>query len=87
LKTDPVTGIAAATKEKLEKLGYKVIDIDTADEQREKSLFKFKTAKIGFKDMFLQDVAEFLPESDVEEGVETENEYDLLLIVGSTQKL
>ncbi len=81
------TGIAAKTQANLEKLGYKVLEIDTAAETRDSTLFKFKNSKIDFKDLIQKDTTEYFPNVVVEEGIDTSNEYDLLIIVGTTQEL
>jgi hypothetical protein len=81
------TGIAAKTKDLLEGLGYKVISIDTANETRESTLYKFKTSKLAFKDMVQNDLKDKFPTTAIEEGVDTSTEYDLLIVVGTSEKL
>jgi hypothetical protein len=81
------TGIAAKTKDVLEGLGYKVISIDTANENRESTLYKFKTSKLAFKDLVTADLKDKFPSTAVEEGIDTSMEYDLLIIVGTSEKL
>ena len=82
-----VAGVAAKTQGILESLGYKVISIDTAKETRESTLYKFKTPKLGFKDLLQQDLKDKFPTTVVEEGVDTSIEYDLLIVIGTSEKL
>lgn len=81
-----VTGIAANTKEFLEGLGYKVISIDTANETRESTLYKFKTSKLTFKDLVTADLKDKFPSTALEEGIDTATEYDLLIVVGTSEE-
>ncbi len=80
-------GVAGATKEKLEALGYKVLEIDTSDESKEATQFKFKELKSSYKDMILKDTSAYFPKTEVATGVTTDTEYDLLIIIGTSQTL
>ncbi len=82
-----ITGMASKTQGILEKLGYKVLEIDTADETRDSTLFKFKNTKSEFKDLLNADLKDYFPTVEVEENIDTSNTYDVLIIVGTSQKL
>ena len=82
-----VAGVAAKTQGILEILGYKVVSIDTAKEIRESTLYKFKTPKLVFKDLVQQDLKDKFPSTVIEDGIDTSTEYDLLIVIGTSEKL
>jgi hypothetical protein len=82
-----VNGMAAKTQTLLEKLGYKVLEIDTADEVRDSSLLKLKATRADYKELLQKDLKDYLPDLETAEGIETSDPYDVLIIVGTTQKL
>ncbi len=81
-----INGIAAQTKTTLEKFGYKVDSIDTADLQRETTLLKIKKDKTQHKDMLSKDLAEKYPNIIVEDDLDMSLAYDVLLVVGGNVK-
>ncbi|EKD94880.1 MAG: hypothetical protein ACD_25C00185G0001 [uncultured bacterium] len=80
-------GLAAGTKSLLEEKGYKVVDIDTAREVRQASLLRFKKDKMAYKDLIQGDMKEVFPEVVVEDTLAEAEEYDLLIIAGTTAEL
>ncbi|GIW70004.1 MAG: hypothetical protein KatS3mg101_0751 [Patescibacteria group bacterium] len=82
-----VNGLAARTKTLLEEKGYKVVDIDTADATREDTLLKFKKDRIAFNDIIQEDIKEAFPKVAVEDTLADSEEYDLLIIAGTTSEL
>jgi hypothetical protein len=81
------SGIASNAEEFLSGLGYNVLEIDTAEEVRESTLLKFKGDKVGtFKDLVQGDLKEKASGMEVEEDLESESEYDLLIIIGSNNE-
>jgi len=82
-----VDGLAAGTKSLLEEKGYKVVDIDTAREVRQASLLRFKKDKMAYKDLIQGDMKEVFPEVVVEDTLAEAEEYDLLIIAGTTAEL
>ncbi len=82
-----INGLAARTKTLLEEKGYKVVDIDTADGTRDDTLLKFKKDKVVFKDLIQEDTKEAFPEVAVEDTLADTEEYDLLIVAGTTSEL
>ena len=82
------TGAAAKAEDLLKELGYAVLEIDTAGETRESTLLRFKQDKIDlYKGVVTADLAEKLPNIAIEGDLDTGVEYDLLIIIGSNNKL
>lgn len=77
-----IEGIAGKTQTFLEEAGYTVTEIDNAEETgRNDTLVKFKSSKIEFKDLLIDDISQ---EYDVvvEEELDEDLEHDVLIIVG-----
>lgn len=82
-----VNGLAARTKTLLEDKGYKVFDIDTADEVREDTLLRFKKDSIAYKALLEEDLKDAFPNIVVEDSLDDGEDYDLLIIAGTTTEL
>lgn len=82
-----VTGVAAKVEDILKNLGYNILEIDTAEETRESTLLRFKKDKLIYKDTVVSDVSGKLSNVSVEETLDEGEAYDLLIIVGSDNKL
>lgn len=82
-----INGLAARTKTLMEEKGYKVMDIDTADGTREDTLLRFKKDKAVFKDLVQEDTKDAFPNVAVEDTLADTEEYDLLIVAGTTSEL
>ena len=82
-----INGLAARTKALLEEKGYKIVDIDTADETREATLMRFKKDKLAYKDLIQGDTKETFPEVVVEDTLTDTESYDVLIVAGSSAEL
>jgi len=82
-----INGLAARTKTLLEEKGYTIIDIDTADETRDTTLFRFKKDKLAYKDLVQGDTKEAFPEVAVEDTLADTEGFDVLIVAGSTAAL
>ena len=82
-----VSGLAAKTRDLLKDLGYDVVSIDTADEEREETLLRFSKDKIGFKELFTADTKDKFQDLVVEDTLKEGLDYDLLLVIGSKANL
>lgn len=82
-----INQMAAKTEDFLKELGYGVLEIDTADTIRDATLLKFKAEFIDYKDMLVKDMSEEFPEIVIEEDLADEEDYDALIIVGTTVEL
>jgi hypothetical protein len=82
-----INGIAARTQTLLEKLGYVVPEIDTAAQNEDTTVLRFKPDKVQYKDLLLEDMKESYPDIKVAENLEETAEYDLLIIVGTNVAL
>ena len=82
-----VNGLAAKTKSLFEAKGYKVVDIDTAEESRSDTLYRFSKANLQFKDLVTSDFTEQFPKVSVEDTLPASESYDLLIIVGAENSL
>jgi len=74
-------GVAATARNYLSALGYNVVSIGDADEiESGKTLVKFKTSKLEYRDLLISDM-----ESDyattVEEGLDDDSAYDVLVVL------
>ena len=82
-----VSGLAAKTSDFLKELGYNVVNIDTADEERKDTLLRFKKSSISFKDLVINDSKEKFPDAVVEDTLANDAEYDLLIVIGGNANL
>jgi len=82
-----LNGLAARTKTLLEEKGYTIVDIDTADETRDATLFRFKKDKLPYKDLMQGDTEDAFPEIVVEDTLPDTEEFDVLIVAGSTSEL
>jgi hypothetical protein len=81
-----VTGMAAQAKTFLEKLGYKIDSIDTADTGRDSTLLRFKIDFLKYKDMVIADTKSIYPSVVVENTLPASSAYDLLIVIGTSAK-
>ncbi len=82
-----VAGIAGKTETLLKGLGYNIVSIGNADDvDRVTTLVKFKNDKASYKDMLSADLKDKFS-TLVEEGLEEELDYDVLIVVGSDAKI
>lgn len=82
-----VNGLAAKTKSLFEVKGYKVVDIDTAEESRSDTLYRFNKDSLQFRDLVTSDFTEQFPKVSVEDTLPVTEPYDLLIIVGTENSL
>lgn len=82
-----INGLAARTKTLLEEKGYKIVDIDTANEAREDTLLRFKKDKLAYKELIQGDTKEAFPQVVVEDTLADTEGYDVLIVAGSTAEL
>ena len=82
-----LNGLAARTKTLLEEKGYTIVDIDTVDETRDATLFRFKKDKLPYKDLMQGDTEDAFPEIVVEDTLPDTEEFDVLIVAGSTSEL
>jgi hypothetical protein len=82
-----VSGLAAKTSDFLKALGYEVVSIDTAENERKDTLFRFKKDKIGYKDLVITDSKEKFPDAVVEDTAGSDAQYDLLIVIGGNANL
>jgi hypothetical protein len=82
-----INGLAAKTKTSLESLGYKILEIDTSKENRDKTLLKFKSDKLKYKDLIIPDIKESYGDPVVEDSLPSTSPYDVLFIVGANVQL
>ncbi|OGC78052.1 hypothetical protein A2619_03160 [candidate division WWE3 bacterium RIFOXYD1_FULL_39_9] len=82
-----INGIAAKSKTSLEKFGYKVLEIDTAAQNEDTTVLRFKKSKIAYKDLLVADSKDIYPDAKVEDTLEETATYDLLIIVGTNVEL
>jgi len=75
-----LNGLAARTKTLLEEKGYTIVDIDT-------TLFRFKKDKLPYKDLMQGDTEDAFPEIVVEDTLPDTEEFDVLIVAGSTSEL
>jgi len=82
-----VNGLAGKTQTFLEKFGYQVDSIATADKEQEPTTLRFKKAKAIFKDLLTTDMKEKFPKIVVEETLSDDQKYDVLILIGASAKL
>jgi hypothetical protein len=82
-----VSGLAAKTRDLLKNLGYDVVNIDTAEEERKETLLRFSKAKVNFKDMVVADMKDKFQDVIIEDSLKDGLEYDLLIIIGGNANL
>ena len=83
-----ISGLAAKTQDFLKSLGYTVVSIDTSDQSTEATILKFK---IGKKDIYSEtvsnDIKSIFPAVQAGADLPSDAAYDLLITVGTSQKL
>jgi len=80
-------GLAGRTKDFLENLDYNVINVgDSEIVGRQNTLLKFKTSKIGYKETLRREMRENFLDIVVEDDLDPDLEYDLLIVVGTKTK-
>ena len=82
-----ISGIAAKTRDLLNSLGYNVVSIDTADQERKDTLLKFAAGKAGFKTLITEDSKDKFGDIVIEDGLASGLDYDLLIVVGGDVNL
>jgi len=82
-----VSGLAAKTRDFLNDKGYQVVSIDTAEEEREDTLLRFKESTKDFKDMMVKDLTGKIVDVKIEDNLEDSEEYDLLIVIGGNTAL
>lgn len=82
-----INGIAGKSQAYLEKLGYTIESIDTAEVSRSDTLFRFKKESFKYKDILVADTKTVYPDVASEDSLSESEEYDLLIIVGSSVEL
>ncbi|HOA18669.1 MAG TPA: LytR C-terminal domain-containing protein [bacterium] len=82
-----VSGLAAKTRDSLNDKGYQVVSIDTAEEEREDTLLRFKESTKDFKDMMVKDLTGKIVDVKIEDNLEDSEEYDLLIVIGGNTAL
>ena len=82
-----VPGVAAKTRDFLNKLGYNIVEIGNADVGREDTILKFKSDKINYKDLLMLGMKQNYPNIVADDSLVADKGYDVLIIVGSTLKL
>ena len=82
-----VNGLAARTQTLLQDSGYEVLSIDTADENTEATILKFKPDYVKYSDLVTEDLKENFPEIVIEDTLGEDAEYDLLITAGTTSNL
>jgi len=79
-----INGLAGRTKEFLEELGYKILDIKDAElTGRENTIIKFKVSNIKYKDLLKNDVDERFLDVIIQDDLPEDEKYDVLIILGS----
>lgn len=76
-----VVGAAGQARDVLKEKGYVVSDIGNAEENRETTLLQFKEDKAKYKDLLIEDLKDEF-ELVVQDDLDEEAEFDLLVIVG-----
>lgn len=77
-----IAGVAGQTQTTLENLGYTVESIGNSENQeRDNTLIQFKSSKIAFRDILVNDLKDEF-EIVFEEGLDEASAYDVLIIVG-----
>jgi hypothetical protein len=78
-----VAGIAGKTGDFLAEFGYEIVSVGNADNvDYEKTLLRFKEAKIDYKDLLTVDMDDDY-EVVVEDTLDASEDYDVLVIVGA----
>jgi len=79
-----IAGLASKTKNFLTSLGYTIFDIGDADlTGRENTVLKFKKDKIAYKDLLKEDIKGKYLDVVVQDDLDTNEKFDVLLIVGT----
>jgi hypothetical protein len=79
-----INGAAGTTEEFLAGLGYDILEIDTAEVPVGDTIFRFKEGNTEYLEMISEDAKEKIPSYVVEENLDEREEYDLLIILGSS---
>jgi hypothetical protein len=82
-----VDGLAKKTQTYLGALGYSVTGITTADNSQTTTTLRFKKSKLAFKSLIELDTGKIFPDETVEDTLDESSAYDLLIVVGTSQKL
>jgi len=82
-----ITGIAAKTRDLLQKLGYTVTGVGNADVVgRQNTLLKFKKDKTDYKEMVLKDMEKNYLDIVVQDDLDVKSAHDLLIVIGTNVK-
>lgn len=83
-----ISGLAARTKEFLESLGYTVLTIDTADSKVGPTILNFKEGVFeDYQSLVSEDMKSKFPEIEAKKDLNTDSDYDLVIIVGTSSEL